>query len=97
LGWEVTITGGNAEEECIVALEGLGIDDGDIRFGRSVHLEERSIDEEPEWQRRPYLGQNFLRESLRDLEDIGFDAGLLETFLLSFGELLNVSTMRRGC
>jgi hypothetical protein len=39
LSWEVTITGGNAEEECIVALQSLGIDDGDVGLGRSVHLE----------------------------------------------------------
>lgn len=75
LSWEVTITGGNANEERIVALEGLGIDDWDIGgLGRSVHL-----------------GQDFLRESLGDLIEIGLDAGLLETFLLSFGKLLDVS------
>jgi len=39
LSWEVTITGGNAEQECIVALESLGIGDWNIGLGRSVHLE----------------------------------------------------------
>jgi hypothetical protein len=41
---------------------------------------------------KAYLGQDFLWEGLSDLEEIGLDAGLLETFFLSFGELLNVST-----
>jgi hypothetical protein len=45
LSWEVTITGGNANEERIVALEGLGIDDWDIGLGRSVHLKRRMISE----------------------------------------------------
>jgi hypothetical protein len=39
LSWEVTITGGNAEEECIVALESLGIGDWDVGLGWSVHLD----------------------------------------------------------
>jgi hypothetical protein len=47
-------------------------------------------------QRGLYLGQDLLREGLGDLEEIGLDAGLLETFLLSFRELLDVSTVRSG-
>lgn len=43
---------------------------------------------------KTYLGQDLLRESLRDLEEICLNAGLLEAFLLSFGELLDVSTKR---
>ena len=37
------------------------------------------------------LGQNILRERLGHLVEVGFNAGLLETFLLSFGKLLNVA------
>lgn len=38
LGWEVAVTGGDAEEEGVVGSEGSGIDDGVIRLGGSVHL-----------------------------------------------------------
>jgi len=41
-----------------------------------------------------HLGQDFLWESLGDLEDIGLNASLLETFLLSLGELQDMSAMR---
>lgn len=47
---EVTITGGDTEEESVVLLEGGGVDDGDVGgFGWCVHL-----------------GENFLGEGLGD-------------------------------
>ena len=48
-------------------------------------------------QRSAYLGQDLLGKGLWDLEEIGLDAGLLETLLLGFSELLNVSTTRQCC
>jgi len=38
-----------------------------------------------------YLGQDLLGEGLGDLVNIGLDTSLLETGLLSFGELLDVA------
>jgi hypothetical protein len=93
LSWEVTITSGDTEEERIVALEGLGINDWNVGLGRSVHLEDPSIPTRVYiGKRKCYLGQDFLRESLRDLEEIGLNTRLLKTFLLSLSKLLNVST-----
>lgn len=52
LSWEVTITGWNAEQECIVTLEGLGIDDWDIGFGGCVHLEKEWMSANLDWKEK---------------------------------------------
>jgi hypothetical protein len=41
-----------------------------------------------------HLGQNFLGESLGDLEDVGLAAGGLNALLLSLGQLLDVAVQR---
>lgn len=47
LGWEVTVTGGNTEEDSVERLElGRVVEDGDVgRLGRSVHLGQDLISE----------------------------------------------------
>lgn len=42
-----------------------------------------------------YLGQDLFGESLGNLEDIGFDAGLLQALLLSLSKSLNVAIPAR--
>lgn len=79
LSGEVAVSGGDAQEESIVRLEGRGVfKDRDIGgLGRSVHL-----------------AQNLLGEGLRELEEVGSAAGLLDTGLLSLGQLLDVAVHR---
>lgn len=79
LGGEVSVSGGDAEEESIVGLEGGGIlEEGDVSgLGGSVHL-----------------GEDVLGEGLGDLEEVGGATGLFDTGLLSLGELLDVAVHR---
>jgi hypothetical protein len=64
LSWEVTITGWNAEEECIVTLEGFGIDDWDIGLGGCVHLQKEWMSANLDWKgkdapwSRPLVGES---------------------------------------
>jgi len=45
-------------------------------------------------EREVYLGQDFLGESLGDLEKVGFDTSFLEAFLLGLSQLLDVAVHR---
>lgn len=76
LGGEVSVTGGDTEEEGIVVLKDAGVVEGwNVGgLGGSVHL-----------------GKDLLGEGLGDLEEVGSATGLLDTGLLSLGHGLDVA------
>lgn len=76
LGREVSVTGRDTEEEAVVLEELLGVVEG-----RDVGILGGSV----------HLGQDFLGESLGDLEDVDGTTGSLDTLLLSEGESLDVA------
>lgn len=76
LGGEVAVAGGDAEEEGVVLLELGGVlEDGHVG-GLGGSV---------------HLGEDLLGEGLGDLVDVGRAAGLLDTGLLSLGQLLDVA------
>jgi len=79
LGGEVSVTGGDTKEEGIVALK-----DGGVVEGRDDGGLGRSV----------HLGEDILGEGLGDLEEVGRAASLLNTGLLSLGQLLDVAVHR---
>lgn len=76
LGREVTITGRDTEEEGIVLLES-----GRVLEGRDAAVLWRGV----------HLGQDLLRESLRDLVEVAGTAGGLDTLGLLLGNGLDVT------
>ena len=97
LGREVTITGGDAEKERIVLLERCGVGDGDIGGLRGrVHLGENfsreSLGDSGRWSgRQREERRGVVWQARYVLVEIGLDANLLETGLLSLGQLLDVA------
>lgn len=84
---EVAVAGGDAEEEGVVGLEGLGVDDWVFGFGWCVHLDGCvSCDGSEGAGGEGHLGQDFFWEGLCDLVDVGCDANLGETSLLGLSD-----------
>ena len=75
LSGEVAETGGDTQQEAIIALKGGVGEDGDVGIlGRSIHL-----------------GQDIVGEGLGDLVQVDGDTGLLSALLLSLGQGLDVA------
>lgn len=92
LCWEVSVSGWNAEEECIIRFEGLWVDDWVVGLWWCVHLR-LLVSDVLYFQKdgRTNLGQDFLGKSLWDLENVGLNTGLLKASLLGLSELLDVA------
>ena len=92
LGWEVTVSGWNSEEEAVVLLEGLGLGDWVVLLGGSIHLGQNLL--------RKGLGdprnERQRREADRDshksylLVDVGVATGSSDSLGLLLGQASNV-------
>ena len=97
LSGEVTVTGGDTEQDGIVLQKVVGLSNGVVGLGRGVHLGQDLLGEglgDPAY---------IISETIRDqldfnqiclLEDIGLATSSLNTLLLSLGQGLDVAVHR---
>lgn len=97
LSREVTVTGGDTEENGIVLQEIGGLNNGVAGLGGGVHLGQNLLREslaDPRWNLSVSKLRNILNEWIFVLVDGSLATSGLDTLLLSLGQLLDVAVHR---
>lgn len=97
LSREVTVTGGDTEEDGIVLQKGGGLNNGVVRLGGGVHLGENLLREsltDPRWKLSIPKAGGISDQGIVVLVDGSLATSSLNTLLLSLSQLLDVAVHR---